>query len=141
NTIIGHLWHVIPGAHFKRMYGEDLNPRVYELIDQHADHYHWERSAGWKDSRGTEGKANDLGGGHAHVGLMIYQGDNWPERYRNTPFTVNMHGLRVNNDFLVRSGSGYVGRHTNDFLFFNDPWFRGVELLGGPDGGVYIADW
>jgi putative membrane-bound dehydrogenase-like protein len=136
NTIIGHLWQVIPGAHYKRMYGEDLNPHVYELIDQHADHYHWDTGTSWGKSRGS-----DLGGGHAHAGLMIYLGDNWPDRYRDSLFTVNLHGLRLNNDRLVPDGSGYVGRHDKDFLFFNDPWFRGIELLSGPDGGVLVADW
>ena len=23
----------------------------------------------------------------------------------------------------------------------NDPWFRGLELKYGPDGGVYLTDW
>ena len=23
----------------------------------------------------------------------------------------------------------------------NDPWFRGIALHYGPDGGVYVADW
>ena len=141
NCVIGHLWQVIPGAHFKRMYGEDFDPHTYELLDQCADHYHWDRRLKWSASRGNEGGANAFGGGHAHVGLMIYQGDNWPEQYRNSVFMVNIHGLRVNHDVLVRSGSGYVGHHTNDFMLFNDEWFRGLELLNGPDGGVYIADW
>lgn len=26
NTVIGHLWHVLPGAHYERMYGETLAP-------------------------------------------------------------------------------------------------------------------
>lgn len=141
NCVIGHLWQVIPGAHYKRMYGEDFDAHAYDLLDQCADHYHWDHSVNWRDSRGTQGKAGDLGGGHAHVGLMIYQGDNWPEQYRNSVYMVNLHGLRLNNDVLVRFGSGYIGQHTNDFLFFNDAWFRGVEILNGPDGGVYIADW
>src|SRR5262245_1056437 len=72
---------------------------------------------------------------------MIYLGDNWPERYRDTALTVNLHGLRLNNDWLTRSGSGYVGKHTNDLFYFNDQWFRGIELVYGPDGGVYVADW
>ncbi len=42
NTVIGHLWHGIPGAHFKRMHGEDPYAHIYDLIDQHADHYHWD---------------------------------------------------------------------------------------------------
>ena len=32
NTVIGHLWHAVPGAHFQRMYGEDDNPHLYELL-------------------------------------------------------------------------------------------------------------
>ena len=84
-----------------------------------------------------------LGGGHAHVGGMIYLGDNWPESYRNTLFTCNIHGHRVNNDRLDRGEEGYqiVARHNPDFLFSADPWFRGLELKYGPDGGVYLTDW
>jgi len=80
NTVIGHLFHVIPGAHYKRMYGEDFDPHVYQPIDQHADHYHWDTGSTWEKSRGPEGKAGDLGGGHAHSGCMIYLGDNWPDQ-------------------------------------------------------------
>src|SRR5262249_31540290 len=38
NTVIGHLWHVVPGAHVRRMYGVDLNPHTYQLIEQTANH-------------------------------------------------------------------------------------------------------
>ncbi len=141
NTVIGHLWHVIPGAHYKRMYGVDLNPHVYELIDQHADHYHWDTGKPWTDSREGKGEHGKRGGGHAHTGLMIYLGDNWPDRYRNGLFTLNFHGRRVNHDRLERHGAGYIGRHEPDLLFSDDPWFRGIELAYGPDGGVFILDW
>ncbi|MCI0463449.1 MAG: c-type cytochrome [Gemmataceae bacterium] len=141
NNVNGHLWHLIPGAHYKRMYGEDLRPRLYDLIDQHADHQHWDPAKPWHDSRDGKGEHGKRGGGHSHVGAMIYLGDNWPDHYRNTLFTCNTHGRRVNNDRLVRSGSGYVGLHGEDFLFANDPWFRGVDIRSGPDGGVFISDW
>ena len=72
---------------------------------------------------------------------MIYLGDNWPDKYRGTFFTNNMHGNRVNNDRLVPNASTYVGVHGDDFLFGNDPWFRGMSIKYGPDGGVYISDW
>ena len=72
---------------------------------------------------------------------MIYLGDNWPDRYRNSVFTCNIHGHRVNHDRLERKGSGYVARHEPDFLLANDPWFRGLELKYGPDGAVYFTDW
>ena len=141
NNVIGHLWHAIPGAHFKRMYGDDFNPYVYELIDQHADHYHWDTDGTWVDSRDGEGKHGELGGGHSHCGGMIYLADNWPAKYRNRIFMCNTHGRRVNQNILEPQGSGYVGKRAPDLLFANQPWFRGVSLKYGPDGGVYLSDW
>jgi putative membrane-bound dehydrogenase-like protein len=141
NNVNGHLWHVIPGAHYRRMYGEDFNPHVYELLDQHADHQHWETGKPWTASRDNQGENDRRGGGHSHCGGMIYLGDNFPATYRNTIFMCNTHGHRVNNDRLVRRGSGYVGTHGPDFLFAHDPWFRGIDLKYGPDGGVYLSDW
>jgi putative membrane-bound dehydrogenase-like protein len=140
NTVIGHLWHAIPGAHYKRMFGTDFNPHLYELIDQCADHIHW-AGGDWTTSRGATGKHNDAGGGHAHSGLMFYLGDNFPDTYRNAMFTINLHGSRLNTDLLERSGSGFVGKHGPDFMFANDTNFRGIHVKYGPDGGVYVTDW
>src|SRR5262249_2628201 len=69
NCVISHLWHVIPGAHYKRMFGEDFNPHLYELMESCADHLHWAGGA-WQESRGGGGKHGEAGGGHAHVGAM-----------------------------------------------------------------------
>lgn len=143
NTVIGHLWHVIPGAYYKRMYGEHPNPYLYELIEQTADHFHWDTKEVWSDVRklGVTSTSSERGGGHAHSGFMIYLGDNWPAQYRNTALTVNYHGRRLNNDRLERAGATYVGRHNPDLMFVDDPWFRGIDLLSGADGGVYVTDW
>jgi putative membrane-bound dehydrogenase-like protein len=140
NCVIGHLWHVVPGAHFQRMYGQDFNPHWYSLLDSCADHLHW-AGGPWQSSRGGQGKHSEAGGGHAHVGAMVYLGDNWPDRYRNGVFMCNIHGNRVNHDILERRGSGYVAHHGKDFLLANDPWFRGLALQYGPDGGVFVSDW
>ena len=139
NTVNGHLWHEIPGAHYMRPHTFDPNPRAYELIEQHADHWHFDTAIGWQKSRDIG--APDLGGGHAHVGMMIYQGDNWPDEYRGHLFTLNLHGRRLNQEILERSGSGYVGKHGADFFLAADSWFRGMEVSYGPDGGVFVLDW
>jgi putative membrane-bound dehydrogenase-like protein len=139
NTVNGQLWHGMTGAHFVRPHTIDPNPRVYALIDQHADHWHFDTAGGWQKSR--DGAANDLGGGHAHAGTMIYLGDNWPAEYRGRLFTLNLHGRRANQEILERQGSGYVGRHGTDSFLFGDAWFRGMELSYGPDGGVFVLDW
>ena len=41
NCVIGHLFHVIPGAHYKRMFGQDFDTHLYDLIDPSSDHLHW----------------------------------------------------------------------------------------------------
>ncbi len=140
NCVIPHLYRVIPGAHFDRMYGQPMHPYAYKLIGTTADHIHW-AGGSWTDSRGGVGKHGEAGGGHAHVGGMVYLGDNWPDAYRGSMFINNLHGHRVNHDHLERSGSGFVAKHKPDFLMANDSWFRGLELKYGPDGSVYLTDW
>lgn len=144
NTVIGHLWHVIPGAYYRRMFGTHLNPHVYEVIEQTADHFHWDTGAEkWSDIRqlGITGKTDSLGGGHAHVGMLIYQGGLWPEKYHGAVLTCNLHGNRINMDTLHREGCGYVGKHAPDFMKAKDKWFRGIDLLTCPDGNVIVSDW
>ena len=139
NNVQGHLWHAMPGAHFKRMYGQDSNPHFYELMDMTADHYHWDTTRKWSESR--DGVASDLGGGHSHVGGLIYQGSNFPQEYRGKIFMCNTHGRRLNVNRLERSGSGFVGKREPDFMMVKSPWFRGVDIKSGPEGAIYVSDW
>ncbi len=139
NNVIGHLWHLIPGAHYKRMFGSDFNPHTYDLINACSDHFHW-TGAKWQNARGGE-EHDQLGGGHSHSGGMIYLGDNWPAQYRGTFFMNNIHGNRMLTDTLHRNGSGYTARCNGPFLKANDPWFRGISIKYGPDGGVFVTDW
>src|SRR5690606_11119342 len=88
-----------------------------------------------------DGAADAFGGGHAHVGMMIYQGRDWPERFHNRLFTLNMHGFRTNVERLDREGSGYLGRHEPDIFRTEDSWFRGIDIRAGADGAVYLLDW
>lgn len=146
NTVIGHLWHVIPGAHYRRMHGTDLVPNVYEVIEQTADHFHWATGQeDWHSWRklGTTSASSAAGGGHAHTGLLFYSGNNWPNEWRGRLLTINFNGRRLNSEAVTRvpNGSGYVGHHQPDLGFSADPWFRGIDLIEGPDGGVFIADW
>lgn len=143
NTVNGHLWHMIPGAHYRRAHTISPNPLVYEPIEMCADHWHW--NAGKKEwiEPSTQRHVNwdSYGGGHAHSGTMIYNGNQWPESYRGKLLTLNLHGRRANVEKLERKGSGYVGKHEPDMLQAADPFFRGLDLDVGPDGSVYIIDW
>ena len=143
NTVIGHLWQVIPGAHFQRMYGQDPgSANLYGLIPQTADHRHWATDEVWSDIRkATSADTDRAGGGHAHAGLLIYQGDNWPAQYRGDIYALNFHGRRFNRDHPTRQGATYIASHRPDPIAWSDPWFRGIDLITGPDGGVFVADW
>jgi putative membrane-bound dehydrogenase-like protein len=140
NTVNGHLWHMIPGAHFLRPHTIDPNPRAYLQIEHHADHWHWDTSQPLKLGVALD-RDKSFGGGHAHCGVSIYLADQWPKAYRSKLLTLNFHGRRVNVERLERSGSGYAGRHELDMLQAADPWFRGIDLNYGPDGSMFILDW
>lgn len=143
NTVIGHLWHAIPGSYFRRMYGEHFNSHVYDIIEQTADHFHWDTKELWHDVRkiGITKTTDEAGGGHAHCGMVIVPPGLWDKQYDNSVLAINLHGQRINRDRLVRAGATYVGKHADDFMKASDPWFRGVELHFGPNGVLYIADW
>lgn len=145
NCVLPHAWHLIPGAFYQRRSNETDFPDIYGRIPPIADHLHW-AGGHWTSSRsgkGVEGKGthSNHGGGHAHTGCMIYMGGNWPDKYRGTLFVGNIHGNRINNDVLSRSGSSYLASHGEDFLMGNHPWFRSLSQKYGHDGAVYISDW
>jgi hypothetical protein len=47
----------------------------------------------------------------------------------------------VLDDVIERNGAGYSAHHGGNFLMGNDPWFRPISILCGPDGGVFVSDW
>ena len=75
--------------------------------------------------------------------MMIYQGDNWPASYRDRVYLLSLFGHRTNVETLERSGSGFIARRAPepDIFDMQDPWYRGIDISYGPDGGVFISDW
>jgi len=136
--VVPHLYHVIQGARYQRQAGQHFDPYTYDDIKTCADHLHYTGDQ-WQSSR--NGSSSDFGGGHAHCGLSIYLGDNFPDEFRGKLLFNNLHGHRVNQEMVERKGSGYVGKHQPDFLFSNDKQHMGVSLRYGPDGGLFLTDW
>ncbi len=117
--VIPHLWHVIPGGIYHRQGGSHLNPYFYSDIRTIADHSH--RSA--------------------HGGARVYLSDAFPPQYHGRIFMANIHEHAVLTDVLVPSGSGFVGRHGDDFLLANNAQWIGFSMEIGPEGAVYVLDW
>ncbi len=140
NCVNPHLFHMIQGGHYEPWRNRPSSLYAYERLPTCADHLHF---PGGKpnEMRGETPETLAMGGGHAHCGTLIYQGDSVPAAYRNTVFMCNVHGRRINNDILKRTGSGYVAGHGKDFMISADPWFMGVTLRTGPDGSVFVSDW
>ncbi len=158
--VIPHLWHMIQGGRYERQGGEHFSinrdetarnesrrekgsrkplfPYTYDDIKTVADHFHY---AGGQGPHAANGRSDAAGGGHAHAGLMCYLGESWPAEYRSQLFIGNIHGQRLNVDIPERSGSGYVGRHGQDFLNFQDSWSQTLNQRYDQNGSVFIIDW
>ena len=137
--VIPHLYHVIQGGRYTRQAGPHQNPYTFDDIKTIADHLHWQTGAA--NQWAANGKSDAFGGGHAHAGAMIYQGDNFPPEYRGRIFMGNIHGNRINTDILEAKGSGFVAHHGPDFMRMNDAWSRIISMKTGPDGAMYVIDW
>ncbi|MCB1095046.1 MAG: HEAT repeat domain-containing protein [Verrucomicrobiae bacterium] len=137
--VIPHFWHIVQGGYYLRQSNPlgHFNKHVYTNIDTIADHRHY---LGDTPHAGN-GNSDSVGGGHAHCGLSIYLGDNFPEEYRGRPMLFNLHGHRINQEQLTRSGSGWIAGHGPDLMVSHDQEFMGIDMKYGPEGSVYFIDW
>ncbi|OOG77111.1 PVC-type heme-binding CxxCH protein [Algoriphagus sp. A40] len=117
--VIPHLWHVVPGGIYHRQGGQHFNPYVYEDIKTIANHSH--RSA--------------------HGGARVYQSDAFPEEEKGRIFMANIHEHGVLSDILIPKGSGFEGKHGDEFMMANNAQWVGFSMEIGPDGGLYALDW
>ncbi len=136
--VIPHLYHIIPGARYQRQAGQHFNPHTYDDIKTIAEHRHYVGNQWNNDNRR---QSDELGGGHAHAGAMVYLGGAWPKEYHGKLFMNNIHGNRMNIDTLTPKGSGYTGTFHPDFLFTRDQWSQMLYMTYGPDGQVWVIDW
>ena len=135
--VIPHFYHLVPGARYQRQAGSHDDPYTFADLPTIADHRHF--VGDWPHS--GNGRSDSAGGGHAHCGLLVYQGGAFPAEYRDSALFFNVHGNRMNRDLLVPDGATYVASHGEDLLRANDAWFRGISARTGPHGEVFFIDW
>ncbi|MCU0705335.1 MAG: dehydrogenase, partial [Fimbriiglobus sp.] len=136
--VIPHLWHIVQGGRYERQAGQHFNPYTYTEIGTIAKHRHY-TGGQWNPTDRL--KSDDLGGGHAHSGLLCYQGGLWPKEYHGKLLMGNIHGHRLNVDEVKPKGSSYEGDRNPDFLLSHDKTCIIVALQMAPDGNVYFTDW
>lgn len=135
--VIPHLWHLVPGARYERQAGAHFEPWIYEDIPTIADHRHYVGG----NPHGGNGISGNAGGGHAHCGLLIYQGDSFPGEWRGRALMDNIHGNRINADAFSPLGDTFTGSHGQDLLLSEDRFFRAIAFRHAPDGSVLFTDW
>jgi putative membrane-bound dehydrogenase-like protein len=118
--VIDHLFHLVPGGVYERQAGTPGDPYAYELLPSIVDFKHYRA---------------------AYAGVQIYQGDQYPAAYRDMIVFGNIHANAVNRDRLTPQGASFKAAPEADFVKSQDPWFRPVSELVGPDGNLWIADW
>lgn len=72
--------------------------------------------------------------------FTIYDGGSLPEQYHGRMFAVAplLHYLSISD--VTPRGSTFATRDTG-FITSSDPWFCPVDIVVGPDGALYLADW
>jgi len=140
NTVIGHLWHLIPGAHYKRMYGEDFDGHTYGLIDSTRTITTLTPARAGPHRGGRPAGAIHWGWARA-FGAAVLSGRQLARAISQYLADGEFSRRRLNNELVERSGSGYTARHGEDIFKTEDIWFRGLDLIAGPDGGVFVSDW
>lgn len=76
-----------------------------------------------------------------HSGLDIVSGDYFPEDWQGSLITNDFRANRINRFKLEERGSGFISTQTEDILWTDHIGFRPVDILQGPDGAIYVADW
>jgi putative membrane-bound dehydrogenase-like protein len=80
-------------------------------------------------------------GGHVTCGGIVYQADAYPPEYRDQYVAGNLLSNAVYWHKLEPHRASFKASHGGDLVIANDTWFRPVDLILGPDGSVYVADW
>ncbi|WP_460674435.1 PVC-type heme-binding CxxCH protein [Larkinella ripae] len=76
----------------------------------------------------------------ALAGLGLSRGATFPEPYRNSFYVGDVVKCRIYRNSYVFKGSSPVAKLEEDFLRSADPWFRPTDIVQGPDGALYVAD-
>ncbi len=100
------------------------------------------RDATFTSAPGIEKRIRGLNPGQPkHSGLDIISGGHFPKNWSGRLVTNDFRANRINTFTLQEQGSGFVSTQSEDLLWTDHIAFRPVDILEGPDGALYVADW
>jgi putative membrane-bound dehydrogenase-like protein len=118
------LLHQVQGAYYLKgftKHGPLHNPHTYGYFE-HVPHTNFK-------------------GGHVTCGGIIYQGGAFPKAFDGLYIAANPLSNDIYAHRLERNGSTFKATQVATLLQGNDPWFRPIDLLTGPNGALYVLDW
>lgn len=80
-------------------------------------------------------------GAGAPTGIVFYEGDLLPERFRNQMIHADAGPNVVRAYPVEKAGAGYTATIENIAEGTRDKWFRPSDVCVAPDGSLFIADW
>ncbi len=78
-------------------------------------------------------------------GCVIYRGSAFPSNYVDSLFIADPGAGVIHREVLRENGPGLASSRAPDeqnteFLVSKDPAFQPLQMVNGPDGGLYVAD-
>ena len=74
-------------------------------------------------------------------GIAIISGDHFPKKWQGDILANDFRANNIDRYSLTQEGSGYNSTLRDDILQSSHVSFRPIDIVMGPDGAVYIADW
>ena len=74
-------------------------------------------------------------------GLERISGGHFPESWQGNLMANDFRANNIDRYVVAESGSGYVSTLKEDLLKSSHVSFRPIDLVMGPDGALYVADW
>ncbi|QDV32394.1 PVC-type heme-binding CxxCH protein [Tautonia plasticadhaerens] len=80
-------------------------------------------------------------GSPKYCGAAIASGRHLPDDLQGDLITNDFRANRVVRFALEDDGSGFVSREQEPLIRSSHVGFRPIDVLNGPDGAIYVADW
>ncbi|MBO0935370.1 c-type cytochrome [Fibrella sp. HMF5335] len=76
----------------------------------------------------------------ALAGIALPSSPFFPEAYRRSFYVGDVVKCRIYRNSFTFNGSSPVAKNEGELLRSDDSWFRPVDIVEGPDGALYVAD-